>query len=380
MIYLNNAATSFPKPHTVIEAVNNCLQQIPNEPGRVNAAQTMDILSLCRYRIGEFFQIEDLNRIILTPGSTYSLNYVIHGLARDHSKAHCITSVIEHNSVFRPLNHLAKDNNLSITYLTPAEIFDLQSVKTAIKSSTRFIVLNQASNVTGTILPIQEIAQLCAELEIPIIIDASQSAGSMEINVKEMPGNLILVFTGHKGLMGPPGTGGFYIGPEVKLFEPILQGGTGIRSDLLFQPNDLPIYYEAGTMNLPGFAGLAEGIRFVREVGVSTIGRHKQRLLTHLKDLIKPSDALTIYEPLDNNYTGGVFSFSIRDWKPDDIGQIFQESYDIIVRTGLHCAPLIHQHIGSWPKGTVRVSCSWFTTEQEIEKAGRVINQLLRSK
>ena len=380
MIYLNNAATSYPKPASVVQAVKNHFLHKPCEPGRGSDGDNKDVLTECRAKIGSIFNIKEISRIILTSGSTSALNYTIQGLIHAHNKAHCITTTMEHNSVLRPLNHLVKNQNLTVTHLPSQHIFNIEKFEEAINNWTKFVILNHVSNVTGTISPIKEIAEKCAAKKIPLIIDASQSAGSLEINMQDFPGNIILIFTGHKGLMGPMGTGGFYIGSDIELFEPVIQGGTGVRSDLMFQPKELPMYYEAGTMNLPGFAGLAAGVEFVKKVGVKNIGQHKDSLFSLLKELFIKNDKLTLYEPLYKNYSGGVLSLNIKGWNPADVGIALQESFGIISRTGLHCAPLIHKELGSWPLGSVRLSCSWFTTRQEIEKTAFAINTILKSK
>lgn len=373
MIYLNNAATSYPKPSEVIEAVTDALYQCPNEPGRGSIGEGNDTLSACRQGIAALFQIKDISRIILTTGSTSALNYVIHGLACYYADTHCITSIQEHNSVLRPLNHLNRQGKLKITCLESDNFYDMNLVENTIKKGVSFVVLNHVSNVNGTILPIQPIAELCEKYQVPLIVDASQSAGSIEIDLSIWPENVILVFTGHKGLMGPMGTGGFYIGPQIPRFEPLLQGGTGVRSDLLFQPATLPLLYEAGTMNLPGFAGLNAGIQFIQKIGLKEISDHKQKLLKHFCELLAENDQLVWYKPLDEDFRGGVLSFNLRGYEPADLGLMLQEAFRIVTRTGLHCAPLIHQKLGSWPKGSVRISCSWFTTIEEIERLATAI-------
>lgn len=379
MIYLNNAATSYPKPDSVVTAVKNCLLQIPHEPGRGSERNKLDILTRCRSKIAGLFGIDDNARIILTSGATAALNMILQGLADQHLDSHCITSTIEHNSVLRPLNHLSKSHDLKISYIPVKKAYDLAEFEKILQKSTIFVVLNHVSNVTGTILPVTEIAAWCNQKGIPFIIDASQSAGSINIDVQELPQNVILVFTGHKGLMGPMGTGGFYLGKDIELFSPLLQGGTGIRSDLLFQPVELPLYYESGTMNLPGFAGLVEGINFIIEIGVHRIGEHKHKILNHLYQLLYDLKGVTFYLPINQTFAGGVFSFNITGWHPEDLGYVLQESFEIINRTGWHCAPLIHKEIGSLPGGTVRLSCSWFNTRDEIEATAAAIKNVVRS-
>lgn len=379
MVYLNNAATSFPKPDSVITSMTQNLRQQPQEPGRGNATIHADVLSKCRAALAELFHIKNPARIILTSGSTLALNYVIHGFMTTVQARHCLTSKLEHNSVLRPLNYWAQKGKLSIRYLSLPDIFIPENFKKYLLKNIDFVILNHASNVTGTILPVYQIAELCARDKIPLIIDASQSAGCVEIDISRLPGNVILVFTGHKGLMGPAGTGGFYLGEEIDLFESIIQGGTGIRSDLLFQPTDLPTCYEAGTPNLPGMTGLLAGVEYVHQIGVSRIGAHKARLMQLLESGIDSKSQVMIQAPENHDFRAGILSFTIQDWIPDDIGLALDQSFNISSRTGLHCAPLIHQEIGTWPRGSVRLSNSWFTTTQEIEFAAQAINTIARS-
>jgi cysteine desulfurase family protein len=380
MIYLNNAATSYPKPKEVIEAVTDALNICPVEPGRGSIGDGNDILTACRQEIAKLFRIKDFSRIILTAGSTSALNYVIHGLTIRYPDTHCLTSIQEHNSVLRPLNHLQKKGKVRITYLESDDFCDPATVENALKKAVSYVVLNHVSNVNGTILPIQQIAEICDQYQIPVVVDASQSAGSMEIDLSTWPENSILIFTGHKGLMGPMGTGGFYIGPAISNFEPVMQGGTGIRSELLFQPETLPLLYEAGTMNLPGFAGLGAGIKFIQAIGIKKISDHKYRLLKHLCKLLPANDKISWYKPVNDDFRGGVLAFNLKNNAPEDTGFMLQEAFQIVTRTGLHCAPLIHQKLGSWPKGSVRISCSWFTTIEEIETLATAIQTIAQGR
>ncbi len=381
MIYLNNAATSYPKPKEVVDAVTDALNRCPIEPGRGSIGEGNDILTDCRQEVARLFRINDISRIILTSGSTSSLNYVIHGLGSRYPDIHCLTSIQEHNSVLRPLNHLKRKGKLKLTCLEPDNFYDLTTFEKALKEeAVSFVVLNHVSNVNGTILPVQKIAEICNPYQIPVIVDASQSAGSIDMDLSTWPENIILVFTGHKGLMGPMGTGGFYLGSGISNFEPVVQGGTGVRSELLYQPETLPILYEAGTMNLPGFAGLRAGIRFIQEIGIKKISDHKHRLLKHLCELLLANDKIIWYKPVNEDFRGGVLSFNLRDHAPEDIGLILQEAFQIVTRTGLHCAPLIHQKLGSWPKGSVRISCSWFTKSEAIETLANAIQAIGRGR
>ena len=382
-IYLNNAATSYPKPESVIKAIEENLHNIPYEPGRMGGSGE-DILALCRKSLAKLLNAKEVERVILTPGATYSLNLLILGLLNNKRNVHCLTTTIEHNSVLRPLNYISKRNNIEITHF-PLEkdldnkfYFDLDKFKMSFKENTELVIINHASNVIGIILPIEEISKICYERKIPLIIDTSQSIGCIDIDISKLLGDVYIVFAGHKGLFGPAGTGGFYI--KGKLFEPIIQGGTGIRSDLMEQPKDLPIYYEAGTQNLSGFAGLRAGVEFVLKEKVENIGKRKSYLISHLIDLIKDIPTLKLFLPKDENFSAGVLSFKLEGWTPEEIGYIFEESFDIICRTGLHCAPLVHKNIGSLPEGTVRISVSIFNKEEDINLCAKAIRTLAQVK
>lgn len=379
MIYLNNAATSFPKPPGVIDAINSHLHLPPLESERGSSGKQNDVLSVCRRNIAGLFNIEDDSRIILNSGSTLSLNFAIQGMVSAKGQCHCLTSVQEHNSVLRPLNHLIAKHLLSVTYLPTENIFDTHKFEAAIQPNTRFVILSQISNVTGTILPLPTIAEKCEKHNLPLIIDASQSGGLIEIDVRKFPQNIILIFAGHKGLLGPMGTGGFYIGEGIVPFEPLTQGGTGIRSDLLMQPNELPLLYESGTKNLPGLAGLAAGVQYVLNQGTARISAKNRMLLNELKNILLTSPKIKIYEPVNGDCSAGILSFNIEGWSPADVGMVLFDSFDIYCRTGLHCAPMIHKEMGTWPNGTVRLSCSGFTTMDEITKAGEAILKIARA-
>lgn len=377
MIYLNNCATSYPKPPGVVQAVRKSLESIPNEKGR-GLDRGEEIIELLRNELKEFLHAVQSERMILTTSATHGLNMVIQGIFENSRKNHCVTTKMEHNSVLRPLTHLRNKGRLRIDFLSLKDaVLNPDALVEKIRDDTGLVVINHASNVTGDITPIRELAYVCQEQSIPCLIDASQSIGSsVELDMRLLPGNVIIVFTGHKGLYGPCGTGGFYIGEEVEDFQPVLQGGTGIRSDLLTQPEDLPIRFEAGTLNLPGYAGLLEGLRFVREKKAKTIGSHKHALIQSLYDHLADFPGITTYPAMKGNFSTGVLSFNIAGWNPEDVGFALDQSFGIICRTGLHCAPLIHEEISSAPMGTVRLSASFFTTMDEIELAAEAVKKL----
>jgi cysteine desulfurase/selenocysteine lyase len=377
MIYLNNCATSYPKPPGVVQAVSKSLESIPHEEGR-GLDRGEDIVGLLRAELTDFLHAVRSERLILTTSATHGLNMVIQGIFENGRKNHCVTTKLEHNSVLRPLTHLRNKGRIEVDFISLQEaVLYPEALVEKIKDKTGLVVINHASNVTGDITPIRELASLCYERGIPCLIDASQSIGSrVELDMRLLPGNVIILFTGHKGLYGPSGTGGFYIGEEIEDFQPILQGGTGIRSDLMTQPDDLPLRFETGTPNLPGYAGLLEGLRFVRDKGVKKISSHKHALIQSLHNHLADLPGITTYPAIKGDFSAGALSFNIEGWNPEDVGFALDQSFGIICRTGLHCAPLIHEEIGSAPLGTVRLSVSFFTTMDEIDHAVEALKHL----
>jgi selenocysteine lyase/cysteine desulfurase len=288
----------------------------------------------------------------------------IFGLVREGGRV--VTTTLEHNAVLRPLFHLRNQGRIELHLLSarfPGRIAE-EELKTALGSDTCLVVVNHASNVTGTIQPIQEISEICRSRGIPMVVDASQSAGAVEIDFTEMP-LAVLAFTGHKGLLGPRGTGGLLVGSQL---DPAFWkvGGTGIRSDLETMPDMWPLKYEPGTMNHPGIAGLSAAVGFLTEQGIRNFAQKKRDLAIHLCEELNRRDGLSVYAEEPERNWCGVVSFALDHTPTDDMGYILQESFDIRVRTGLHCAPLIHKLLGTFPSGTVRVSFSGFNTHEEV--------------
>jgi cysteine desulfurase family protein len=379
MIYLNNSATSFPKPKTVVDSITGYLNSIPFTPYRSGRTQcNNDIISNCRKNISELFGITLNNQVIFTSGATESLNLAIKGL--DYSqKNHVVTTNIEHNSVLRPLKHLESEGiiNFSIVDCDETGIVSPQNINLAINNNSRAIVINHCSNVTGTVQNLVEISQIAKNNGLVLIVDASQSAGIIDIDVEKL-GIDVLVFTGHKSLYGPQGIGGFYIreGLDIK---PLKTGGTGIKSDLEFQPKEIPLYYEAGTQNIPGIVGLGAGVEFILNTGINNIRQRNEVIYKKITDYLLQLSAITVYQPSNIiNASCSLVSFTINGMSVDDIHYMLENSFDIIVRSGLHCAPLIHRSIGTEKEGTVRISWSHFTTDQEIDTFLGAITEILK--
>ncbi len=374
MIYLNNAATSYPKPLGVIEAVTNCIKSIPFHSSRTGLEQNEeDIVGTCRKNLAKLFHIQNPQRIFFSSGSTESLNLALLGL--DNKDKHIVTTAIEHNSVYRPLKTLEKDGVISLTIIDCDETGYVEAgkIREAVRENTCAVVVNHCSNVTGTVLNLYEIAEAAHTVrDCTFIVDASQSAGAVPVNVEK--DNIdILVFTGHKSIFGLPGIGGIYIKQNIKV-KPLKTGGTGVRSDLLYQPEEPPLYYEAGTQNIPGIVSLNAGLTFIEETGFDQIKKKKSLLMREIYDGINSIPGTTIYSGQKNS--ASVLSFNMSGILPDDIGYMLEHSFGIIVRSGLHCAPLIHKSLGSHPHGSVRVSPSYFNSNDDIRKLIEAIEQI----
>ncbi len=365
MIYFNNAATSWPKPPEVSKAVYKYLNEVPCHSARAGLEEdSEDPAQACRDKLCKLFNASDPEQFVFTSGSTEALNLAINGLQLD--KAHVVTTGIEHNSVIRPLKHLELDGKIEITfvdcdetgYVTP------ESIEDAIKDNTKAIVVNHSSNVTGSILDIKTIAEIAHKHGMPIIVDASQSSGAIEIDIDGWDIDL-LAFTGHKSLYGMQGIGGLHIKKGLEL-KPLKVGGTGIKSEVLVQPPGMPIFYEAGTPNVPGIVSLNAGIGFVLEKGVTHIREHKADMVRRIISELAEFPEVKVYTNNKNNSMAN-FCFNIGGMAPEEVGYFLDSSYDIIVRTGLHCAPLLLKPVGVYPWGTVRASPSYFTTDDEID-------------
>ncbi len=366
MIYLDNAATSWPKPESVYDAVSEAIRRGGN-PGRGSSqrskAAAMDI-SEARAAVAQLFHIGDPSRVIFTLNATDGINMGLQGMLSPGD--HVITSRMEHNAVTRPLAYL-EDAGVRVTKADtdPVRGVDLQAVRDAICPETKLVVMTHASNVTGALNPIEEIGGICREHGVPFMVDASQSAGMLPIDVEKMNIDLLAV-PGHKSLLGPTGTGVLYVSPRVAP-RPIKSGGTGVFSHIRLQPEQLPYYYEAGTPNTVGIAGLAAGARFILERSVSGIFHQEQQTLQKLISSLSSIPGVTIYGPVDGPRAAAV-SFNIDNMDCADVAMILETYYNISVRSGLQCAPDTHRLLGTFElNGTVRVSPGLFTTDEEIE-------------
>ena len=376
MIYMDNAATSYPKPDAVIQAMTDYMKNIGASSGRSGhrlSTEAGRIVYETREAVAELFNVSDPLRIVFCCNVTEALNLAIRGLLRPRDNV--ITSSIEHNSVMRPLRALeAEGVELTVVKCSQHGFLNPKDVQKAIKKNTKLIVLNHASNVVGSILPIAEVGSIARENNIIFLVDAAQTAGAYPIDVEEMKIDL-LAFTGHKAMFGPQGAGGLCIREGIEL-HPLKLGGTGSRSEEEYQPDFLPDKHESGTMNIVGLAGLGAGVRFVLSECVSTIREKEKKLTKKLMDGLADIDNVTVYGRMDVDRQVGLVSFNINGLMPSEVGFQLDEKYEIMCRVGLHCAPAAHKTIGTFPTGTIRLSISHFTTEEEVQETMKAVAEI----
>lgn len=384
IIYLDNAATSFPKPDIVHDTIREfycCNGVNPGRTGCDLALNAEQMIHGTRKRLSAFFnpsmvaagEEKDANRLVFTMNATMSLNLIINGTV--DAGDHIVTTMLEHNSVIRPVNHRVRDG-AEATYVSPdgEGYLDPHDIKKAIKPNTKLVILNHGSNVTGVVQDLEAIGQVCKEAGVQFAVDSAQTAGVLPIDMKTC--NIaFLSFTGHKGLFGPTGTGGICVADDAEIRGTIF-GGTGVRSAVPYHLEEFPYRLEAGTLNLAGIAGLSAGLDFIEERGIEAIYRHEIELLTMLQEGLDEVPGVRIWgtKRLDNRVA--TMSVTIDNYDAADVGTILDVEYDIQTRTGLHCAPLIHEHHGTVPRGTVRFSVGPFNTEEHIRTAIRAVAEV----
>lgn len=376
-MYLDNAATSYPKPEKVYEAVLHAMREVGASPGRGGYRRSLEagrILFQAREAVADLFSIADSSRVIFTGNATGALNQALHGILK--AGDHVITTSMEHNSLLRPLYELRSEGvELTIVSADADGLISVEAIRSAVRENTRMLAVCHVSNVCGVIQPITQLAGVCREKGILFLVDAAQSAGYLEINV-ERDGIDLLAVPGHKGLLGPTGTGVLYVAPHVVL-RPVLQGGTGSHSTSEEQPLVVPDGFEAGTHNLSGIAGLRAGIEFIRECGLPAIRKHEQALLGQAEQALRNIPGVTIYGPSDSEVRCSVLSFNASGVDPALLATELDHGFDIAVRAGLHCAPLAHRTLGTLPGGTVRLSPGWFNTTDEISGFSAAVMQCI---
>jgi cysteine desulfurase/selenocysteine lyase len=383
MIYFDNAATSWPKPPEVKKAMVKFMEEIGANPGRSGHLLSIEaarILYETREAFSTLFRVKDPSRIVFTLNATESINLALKGLLRPGD--HIITSSMEHNSVMRPLRYLEKKGvELSILPCSSNGTLNPQDAERKIKSNTKMIILNHASNVTGTLLPIKEVGLIARNHNLLFLVDAAQTAGAYPIDMETEKIDL-LAFTGHKSLYGPQGTGGLVIGERIEEKEmiPLKQGGTGSRSEFEEQPDFLPDRFESGTPNGVGIAGLLSGIQFVLEKGTEHIRQYENNLIEKLINGLEEIPQIKLYGSENKEERMATLSFNIAQLSPSNVSFYLEKEFGILCRPGLHCAPSAHKTIGTFPEGTVRFSLSYFNTEEEVDGAIDALNSIAKEK
>lgn len=375
-LYLDNAATSFPKPASVADAVMHFAQNIGASAGRGGYREAMDagqIVADCRHNLCKLFNGQAVENVVFTLNCTDALNMAINGLIDPKKPGHAIHTQIDHNSIVRPIAALCDDGLLERTRLPidpTTGLIDLDDLRNAIRPDTRFVALSHASNVTGTVQRLREISQITRAAGVPLIVDAAQSIGHLPIDVQR-DGIDFLACPGHKALLGPLGTGFLYIRPGMeKILRPLRRGGTGSQSEQPTQPESMPDKFESGSHNVLGIAGLNAGVQWVLQRGVEKIFEHDRNLIGTFIEGLADLPTLKYFGPRGVRDRIGVFSIRIDGLDPQELSTILESQYGLLTRAGLHCAPGAHEAIGTLQDGgTTRLSFGPFLTPQDVSYA-----------
>lgn len=377
MVYLDNAATTFPKPVEVLEGMVDTYRRIGVSPGRGNhdlAMQADDLVAQTRAKVARFFGASDPDRVVFAANATDALNTLLQGSVGPGD--HLVATRLEHNSVLRPLHHLTE--RAGITYdLAPFDergFVDPGTIASLIRPNTRAVVLSHASNVLGTIQPIGEIGRACAERGVPLLVDAAQSAGQVPIDMEAL-GISALAFTGHKSLYGPSGIGGLVLQPGIDVATTRF-GGTGMDSASLVHTQAYPLRLEAGTINLLGVIGLSLGIDFVTARGLGEIHAREMALARRLRDGLAENPGIRLYCADDLTDHLAILTANVPGVDPQDVGAILDGDFGIAVRVGLHCAPMVHRDLGTIDRGAVRFSLGVFNTPDDIDRTIEAMNAI----
>ena len=387
MIYFDNAATSWPKPPGVAEAMVRFLDHTGANPGRSGHRLSLEagrVVYDAREAVAELFHVADPLRVVFGANVTEALNLALRGYLR--SGDHVVTSSMEHKSVMRPLRALAAGEGggpikLSVVPCSSEGFLDPADLESAIQPETVMVVLNHASNVCGTLLPVPDAGKLARRHGCLLLVDVAQTAGAFPINMEADRIDL-LAFTGHKALGGPMGTGGLVIGERVELgrLEPLKRGGTGSRSEREEQPDFLPDMCESGTPNTVGLAGLLAGVRWVTERGVDAIRQHEVEMAQRLIDDLCEVPGVTVHGGHDAARQAATISFNVDGLEPSDVGLLLDDEHGIMCRVGLHCAPAAHKTLGTFPRGTVRFGLGALNTQDEVETAIGAVRAIARGR
>ncbi len=379
LIYLDNAATSFPKPEDVYVFMDQFYRKYGVNPGRSGYDLCLEAGTLVegtRKMLTDFFNGKDPNRLCFSYNSTDALNLIIFGMLKDGD--HAITTKLEHNSVLRPLYHLYKFGGVEVDYV-PFDrqgFVDPDDFSKKLRKNTKLVIINHASNVIGTIQPTKEIGQRCRERGVPFAIDASQSAGKIKIDIEDL--NIdVVAFTGHKSLLGPTGIGGLYVREGIEIRH-TRAGGTGVRSAVRTHLEEYPYRLEYGTINTLGVAGLQAGLKWVQKKGIDAIHEHEMNLAAKLREGLKELDGVDLYCQDDLRNHIAVLSFNVKGLEALHTATMLDVDYNIASRSGLHCAPLVHEQMGTDKiQGAVRFGIGPFNTEQHIEAAIQAVKEIV---
>lgn len=376
-MYFDNAATSYPKPECVPEQMVHYMKNIGASPGRGTYAAALEgdqLLYDTRKAICRLLHIPRASNVVFTANSTEAINLAVKGVL--HSGDCVVTTAIEHNAVWRPLKKMEKFRGVTIRTIDVSSdgTLDIEEAEQALSQGCRLAVFIHGSNVIGNILPVQELTDLAHQYGALVLLDASQTAGAVPMDLMEIGADFV-AFTGHKGLMGPTGTGGLYI-KDGCVLDTFKEGGTGSMSVSPYPPEDPPDRYEAGTVNIIGLAGLYAAVKYISEVGVDEICKHEQRLIQRLMVSLQDIEGITLYGPGLEKERLGLLSLNIKGMTPYDAAKILDQKYGMMARAGLHCSPQAHQAIGTIQTGTLRISTGWFNTEMEIDKLAQALAEI----
>ena len=371
LIYLNNAATTWPKPPEVLKAASEVFSSPFHEHGRTTVQDAPDYVGMARESLADFLGVKDQDHVIFTSSATDSLNMLIHGFASNYHKPfHAITTDLEHNSVLRPLRTLEREGKCSLSIVrTSGPHVKPEEIRDVIRDDTALVVIGHGSNVLGSVQDIEAIGKLVRKSGAFFLVDGAQTTGQFPVEPGKLPVDAF-VFTGHKSLFGLPGTGGFYLRSPEQV-NPVRQGGTGVNSSGKYQPDEMPIKFETGTPNFPGIAALNAGTGFVRRKGVDTILSQSRRMTSYLVKVLGEIEGVRLYNSLPDL---PVITFTMDGMESEDIGFILWKAYRVVVRTGLHCSPLIHERINA--SGGVRISLSCMNTMEDCEGAVRAVEEI----
>ena len=381
-IYIDNSATSFPKPQEVHDFAYKFYRDKGVNPGRASFDLSQEVENMVletRTILMQFFNGDGKpERLVFTYNASDSLNMIIQGILQEGD--HAVSTNMEHNSVLRPLYVLSQKSGIEVDYVPcdSSGYVDPDEIKAKIKNNTKLVIVNHASNVLGTVQPVGEIGKICRERSVTFAIDAAQTAGMIPINM-ERDSIDVVAFTGHKSLYAPAGIGGLYVRDGIEI-ESIRFGGTGVKSAVRTHLEEYPFRLECGTLNVSGVAGLYAGQKFIRRVGIDNIYEHEMNLLKMLIDGLRDVPGVTLYCPDSLEARAPVLSLNVEGYTAGDVGTFLDVDFNIGVRTGLQCAPLVHETIGTIPEGTVRFSIGFFNTEEHIRKAIDAVKELAARK